>query len=113
NKTSVDSNSKLDLVNAKEREIGTYNLLKSDVLFVRSSVKPIGVGLTAVVSRDLENTTYGGFIIRGRMDEKFNIRFLEYVFRSETIRRQVMSMATISANTNINQPSLSRIRINY
>ncbi|MGB3557398.1 MAG: hypothetical protein WBA24_02540, partial [Geitlerinemataceae cyanobacterium] len=37
------------LVNATQKEIQDFNLLKGDILFIRSSVKPEGVGLTSLV----------------------------------------------------------------
>lgn len=101
-----------ELVNASEKEIEEFDLLKGDVLFVRSSVKPEGVGLPSVVCDDLKNTVYSGFLIRSRfknlalMDD-----FKKYCFIEPEFRRQVMSKSTSSANTNINQPSLESIYV--
>lgn len=55
-----------ELVNVSESELRAFNLKKGDVLFVRSSVKPSGVGLTTLVQEDLPKTVYSGFIIRFR-----------------------------------------------
>lgn len=69
------------LVNATAEEINRYKLIKGDVLFIRSSVKPSGVGLTAVVINDFEDVIYSGFIIRFRQNEKtFSNEFLKYLF---------------------------------
>ena len=59
-----------DLVNVTEEELKNYNLKKGDILFIRSSVKPSGVGLTSVIKEDILNTIYSGFIIRFRSKDK-------------------------------------------
>src|SRR5262245_24314385 len=56
----------LGLVNSTEAERKMYELKGGDVLFVRSSVKPEGVGLTALIPLDLPNTVFSGFLIRFR-----------------------------------------------
>ncbi|MCK4823062.1 hypothetical protein KA005_45290, partial [bacterium] len=53
-------------VQTTETERRRYNLKKGDILFVRSSVKPEGVALTAVVMRELKQAVYSGFLIRYR-----------------------------------------------
>ena len=82
-KTIVDTNS-LGLAESTEHQRNEYNLLNGDVLFIRSSVKPEGVGETALVPFDLPNTTYSGFIIRCRMAEGFADEFMQFVFGTQT-----------------------------
>ncbi|OAN92663.1 hypothetical protein A8B84_18760 [Marinobacter sp. EhC06] len=43
----------LDLVNSSKAERELFTLCSGDVLFVRSSVKPSGVGLTTLIPEDL------------------------------------------------------------
>lgn len=109
-KSVVDS---LDLGKAdcNETQRKDYNLLEGDVLFIRSSVKPEGVGETAIVPKTLKNTTYSGFIIRFRPEIEMNKDFNRILYSSSLIRKQIMSNATSSANTNINQDSLKDIDI--
>ena len=103
----------LDLVNAKPNEIAMYNLLKGDVLFIRSSVKIQGVGETSVILEDLKDTVYSGFLIRFReKSKKIDLLFKKYCFSNPSFRNQVLSVCTTSANTNINQDSLSNLTIN-
>ncbi|MGH7846271.1 MAG: restriction endonuclease subunit S, partial [Candidatus Binatia bacterium] len=98
------------LVNATLGEIDRYSLREGDVLFIRSSVKPSGVGLTALVERTLETTVYSGFLIRFRPEpNRFARDFLRYCFQSKDFRRSLISKSTVSANTNINQVSLRQI----
>ena len=102
---------KLSLVKANKKEIVEYSLLKGDVLFVRSSVKPEGVGLTTVILDDLRNTVYSGFLIRFRSINSFDCNFKKYCFFENNFRKRVLSVSSISANTNINQDSLNKLEI--
>lgn len=97
------------LVNSSESERAAYNLKRGDVLFVRSSVKPEGVGLTAVVLKDLPETTYSGFLIRYRCENTITDSFKQQCFSASAFRRELLRHSTISANTNINQEALSKL----
>jgi len=96
---------------ATQQQLKEYNLIKGDVLFVRSSVKLEGVGEAALVSETLENTTYSGFIIRFRDEIGINDDFKRFIFSTKKVRDQIMSQATNSANKNISQPVLSNLEI--
>lgn len=110
-KSSINSFPK-DLVNASESEISRYSLRKGDILFVRSSVKPEGVGKTCIVLRDLPGTVYSGFIIRFRQGESIiDADFSKYCFDNSVFRRQILSYSSVSANTNVNQVSLKKLKI--
>jgi type I restriction enzyme S subunit len=110
-KNHLSSSAFLDLVDVNEQEIANYSLIAGDVLFVRSSVKPEGVGLTAVVLEDMPETVYSGFIIRFRNGGKIDKNFARYCFYENRFRHNLMSKSTISANTNINQPALGSMQI--
>jgi len=88
-------------------------LREGDVLFIRSSVKPSGVGLTTVVTRDLPNTVYSGFLIRFRDSENLETDFKKYCFSEEKFRQRVVANSTVSANTNINQDNLKKLNLAY
>lgn len=105
------NNFQLGLVNATERDIKEYSLQKGDVLFIRSSVKPEGVGLTTVICDDLENTTYSGFIIRFRDNGCLDLEYKAHCFFEVGFRRRLLNKSTISANTNINQGALNSLKI--
>ncbi|MGB3750129.1 MAG: restriction endonuclease subunit S [Arcobacteraceae bacterium] len=99
--------SDFDLVNATDVELKNYNLNKGDILFIRSSVKPSGVGLTSVVKENIHNTIYSGFIIRFRSnDMTFDVEYSKYCFHDELFRQRLLQKSTVSANSNINQESL-------
>ena len=102
---------KLELAESSEMQRREYNLLKGDVLFIRSSVKPEGVGETALVNKTLVDTTYSGFIIRYRPEVKMSDDFNRVAYRSIGVRKQILAHASRSANTNINQNTLRNIEL--
>jgi len=111
-KTIVDISS-LGLAESNEQQRKEYSLKKGDILFIRSSVRPEGVGEAAVIPCDLIDTTYSGFIIRCRIAGNFNDAFKQFLFGTEYFRCQMLNNATTSANTNINQDSLSKMLIRF
>ncbi len=101
----------LKLVNASKKDLESYTVKKGDVFFIRSSVKRAGVGETVVARRDLENTVYSGFLIRYRTDGSINSDFKKYCFWTNNFRSLLIRFSTSSANTNINQESLSQLTV--
>ena len=100
------------LVNANKKDLELYTLKKGDVLFIRSSVKKEGVGETALILNDLAHTTYSGFLIRFRdKNDDFDFLYKRYCFKTKRFRNSLLSLSTTSANTNINQESLSLLKI--
>ena len=108
---AIRSGTKLGLVNSTEAEQRTYDLKRGDVIFIRSSVKPSGVGLTAVVEVDLPRTVYSGFLIRFRDNGILDLDFKRYCFYSEKFRNNLIGASSVSANTNINQDNLKKLLI--
>lgn len=102
----------LGLVNSSGEERKIYELRKGDILFIRSSVKPEGVGLTSVVQYDLKDTVYSGFLIRFRDLGKLDFEYKVHCFNEEEFRKTVIDSSTVSANTNINQDALKSLKIN-
>jgi len=105
------SNNNLGLAFSTVNQRKEYSLNEGDVLFIRSSVKPEGVGEAAVISKRLENTTYSGFIIRFRPNIDMDVNFNRFVYSTANSRRQILASSTSSANSNINQDSLQRIQL--
>ena len=109
--SSISSINNLDLVNSNPVEQKFYSLRRGDVLFVRSSVKPSGVGLTTLVSIDLPKTVFSGFLIRFRDNGHIEESYKKYCFQEEGFRNRLISNSTVSANTNINQEALKRLSL--
>lgn len=110
-KQVISSTSNLGLVNASDKDIDLYQLLKGDVIFIRSSVKKSGVGETALVEKNLVKTVYSGFLIRFRSNTDLTDNYKKYCFWEKRFRNKLIAMSTTSANTNINQESLSQLTI--
>lgn len=108
---NVVSSSNLGLAFSAESQRQDYSLNEGDVLFIRSSVKPEGVGEAAVVPEDMYNTTYSGFIIRFRPSIEMDVNFNRFVYSTTNCRKQILASSTSSANSNINQDSLQRIQL--
>lgn len=108
---NVVNASNLGLVNSSSNQREDYSLKTGDVLFIRSSVKPEGVGEAAVIEKSIPNATYSGFLIRFRAEKDIDNIFKRFIFSSSNIRNQIMKKATSSANTNINQDSLKLINV--
>jgi type I restriction enzyme S subunit len=106
------NNQQFDLVNSNDSEKELYSMQKGDVLFIRSSVKRSGVGEAVVVNEDLPQTVYSGFLIRFRDNRKtLDQKFKKYCFANHSFRKELLSYATTSANTNINQESLGFVQL--
>jgi type I restriction enzyme S subunit len=111
--SKIKTNLHLGLINANETDKKMYDLRKGDVLFIRSSVKPEGVGLTCLIECDLDNTVFSGFIIRYRDYGNLSDEFKEYCFSSSHFRNKVIASSSVSANTNINQDALKNLFLSY
>jgi type I restriction enzyme S subunit len=109
--SSIASTECLGLLASTSFEKSTYDLRRGDVIFIRSSVKPSGVGLTAVVNKDLAGAVYSGFLIRFRDGGFIETNFKKHCFHEEGFRRRVIAASSVSANTNINQDSLKRLSL--
>ena len=107
----IFSISSLSLVDTNSTEQQVYDLKEGDVLFVRSSVKPSGVGLTVVIEADLPKTVYSGFLIRFRDGNTIAQQLKRYCFYEEGFRKRLVSASSVSANTNINQDNLKQLLI--
>jgi len=110
-KNYIDSSIELGLINSNDFERQLYSLKKGDVIFVRSSVKPSGVGLTILCKEDLPNAVFSGFLIRFRDNGKIDLDFKIHCFYEEGFRKRVIANSTVSANTNINQVALKALLI--
>ncbi len=100
------------LVFCSEQERASYSLRNGDIVFVRSSVKKEGVGLTAYVTEDLSDTVFSGFLIRFRcLSDSLVGSYKVYCFDSTYFRDQLLKKSTVSANTNINQEQLKILKI--
>ena len=109
----ISTSSSIGLVNSSLGERETYALQSGDVLFVRSSVKPEGVGLTTLILEDLPNTVFSGFLLRYRDRGVFELEFKEHCFQEANFRSRLIASSTVSANTNVSQRSLKSLKFAF
>lgn len=109
--SAINSTSHLGLIASTKMDREVYDLRQGDVLFIRSSVKPSGVGLTVVVECDLYETVYSGFLIRFRDEGALDTGFKKHCFYEEEFRKKIIAASSVSANTNINQNALGAIML--
>ena len=90
-----------------------YYLRNGDILFVRSSLKEEGVGWTSLYRGSELSHSFCGFIIRARLNEhnrdKYDPEFLTYFFRSDALRKELISLSGRVAITNVNQGLLKSL----
>ncbi len=110
---TVSSNSSFGFVNSSAAERELFKLNKGDVLFVCSSVKPKGVGLTTLVCENLPNTVFSGFLVRFSDDGQLAFEFKEHCFILPEFRNRLIASSTVSANTNINQHALRSLELSF
>lgn len=110
-KRSIKRTDGLGLVASSNVEKSNYDLKSGDVIFVRSSVKPSGVGLTALVEQDLPNTVFSGFLIRFRDSGYIANDYKRHCFYESRFRSSVIASSSVSANTNISQGVLKQLEI--
>ena len=111
--SNIEATDHLGLIESNDMDRSMYDLKMGDVLFIRSSVKPSGVGLTTVIAQDLPRTVYSGFLLRFRDQRQLTTGFKEHCFHDERFRARIIANSTVSANTNINQSALKALVIGY
>lgn len=95
-----------------DKDFSKSLLKKGDLLFVRVSLKEEGVGFTNLFDSEDESVVYGDNIFR--MTPKSDLvvsEYLLYLFRSKSIREQVIQNSMRANVTSINQSSLKSIKI--
>lgn len=108
----IDAESIAGLVEVTTAEQSVYGVKDGDILFTRTSETPDEIGLAAVADGVPEGTVFSGFVLRGRpQNEKLTRNFTKYCFRSEPIRRRIISRATYTTRALTNGRQLSQVEI--
>jgi type I restriction enzyme, S subunit len=102
--------SKLDKVEINK--LNGLKLFKGDIVFVRSSVKPSGIGWSALFNGNTETTIFCGFVIKYTFDQSIvKPEYLIELLLSEPVRNKIIALGQVVANTNINQRALKGLLI--
>ena len=104
----------LDYVMTSQAIEPDYYLKKDDILIVRSNGSKSLVGRSVVVAEDLnEPVIYSGFCIRCRVAESLYAPFLNVLFKTKKVRKQLTYGDNGCNISNINQKKLSSLEISF
>lgn len=105
-----DKDLKYSLLDEKEYE--TLKLRKNDILIIRSNGSVSLVGQSAIVTSEHENYSYAGYLIRIRLNANYEAEYLNYIFKSNFIRSQMIDTSrSTSGVNNINSKEIQELNI--
>lgn len=111
NNISITYDAIRGMVDIDEDTLKEFSVEYGDVLFQRSSETKIDAG-KANVYLDKDNTaTFGGFIIRGKKIGEYNPIYMNYLLKSEKVRKQIIRKAQGEQHVNVGQEMLETISI--
>jgi len=94
------------------QEQQSFSAKKGDVFFTRTSETVFEIGISAVLSEDIPNCVFSGFLLRGRSkNELLNVDFKKYCFLSNYIRRQIISTSSYTTRALTNGKLLSNVKL--
>lgn len=97
-------------VNVSTDEQRNYEVKKGDVLFTRTSETVDEIGISSVMLDEIDNAVFSGFVLRGRpKNNMLDLHFKKYCFRSEIVRRQIISTASYTTRALTNGRLLSKV----
>lgn len=103
--------------NIDEIELNTlpsddYLLKDGDIVFVRSNGNKALVGRCLTIYPNKEKVTFSGFCIRYRIEKSaITAEYLNFLFRTPSMKRQMLSRGQGANIQNISQGTLSALRI--
>lgn len=94
---------KPDMTESVEYDSSQNEVKKGDVLFTTSSETPEEVGMSCVWMEDLPNTYLNSFCFGYRPIMDFDLHYLAYVLRSDSIRQKIILLAQGISRYNISK----------
>lgn len=99
-------------VTLSNNELRAFEVRKGDVLFTRTSETIEEIGLSSIVLDDVENTVFSGFLLRAKPKTKlFESQFKKYCFRSNAVRKQIISTSSQTTRALTNGRLLSKVSV--
>ncbi|MFV8475736.1 restriction endonuclease subunit S [Mycoplasma sp. 1932B] len=91
------------------------NLIKGDILVTGSSETPEEVGMTSIWNYNLENVYLNSFCfgLRPKNLENINIDFSAYLFRSQSVRKQIILLAQGISRFNISKNKFLEVSLTF
>ncbi|WP_416756245.1 restriction endonuclease subunit S [Mycoplasma aquilae ATCC BAA-1896] len=102
----------LEKVNVHSKQ---NNLIKGDILVTGSSETPEEVGMTSIWNYNLENVYLNSFCfgLRPKNLENINIDFSAYLFRSQSVRKQIILLAQGISRFNISKNKFLEVFLTF
>ena len=101
------------LIDIDDKTLHENSVEFGDILFQRSSETKKEIGMSNVYL-DNKLSTFGGFVIRGKKnkDNNNNPCFINYLLRSQTVRKDIVFRGAGAQHYNIGQEDLKKVSIN-
>jgi type I restriction enzyme S subunit len=97
-------------VNVNKEELKNFDVRKGDVFFTRTSETTGEIGLASVILDEPDMTVFSGFLLRARpKDDRLSDSFKAFCFRSEGVRKQIVSKASYTTRALTNGRLLSGV----
>lgn len=109
---TINDRSIAGLVEVTSAEQSAYGVNDGDVLFTRTSETSEEIGLAAVADGVPSRIVFSGFVLRGRpQNQMITVPYSKYCFRSDPVRRQIISRASYTTRALTNGRQLSLVEM--
>ena len=111
NNGEIDS-SDLKYVPLDDKEYNQLALQEGDILVIRSNGSLSIVGQCAIVRKECENWVYAGYLIRIRCTHELLPEYLNYIFQSYQVRKQIVEKShSMSGVNNFSADKIKQLEI--
>ena len=111
NNGEIDS-SDLKYVPLDDKEYNQLALQEGDILVIRSNGSLSIVGQCAIVRKGCENWVYAGYLIRIRCTHELLPEYLNYIFKSYQVRKQIVEKShSMSGVNNFSADKIKQLEI--
>ena len=111
NNGEIDS-SDLKYVPLDDKEYNQLSLQEGDILVIRSNGSLSIVGQCAIVRKECENWVYAGYLIRIRCTHELLPEYLNYIFQSYQVRKQIVKKShSMSGVNNFSADKIKQLEI--
>ena len=111
NNGEIDS-SDLKYVPLDDKEYNQLSLQEGDILVIRSNGSLSIVGQCAIVRKECENWVYAGYLIRIRCTHELLPEYLNYIFQSYQVRKQIVEKShSMSGVNNFSADKIKQLKI--
>lgn len=101
-------------VTVTEDEKRNYKVNQGDVFFTRTSEIVEEIGMSSVILEEIPNAVFSGFVLRGRpKNNLLDLNFKKYCFRSELVRKQIVSSSSYTTRALTNGRLLSKVLLPF